>query len=41
LTVNEDEAVPPPGILIGLGLKLEKVTPAGTEPVTDNVTDPE
>jgi hypothetical protein len=35
------EAEPPDGIEIGLGLKVENVTPAGTAPVTDNVTGPE
>ena len=39
--MNEAEVVPLPGILIGFGLNPENVTPAGTEPVTDNVTDPE
>ena len=35
------EALLPDGIEIGLGLKAEKVTPVGTEPVTDSVTGPE
>lgn len=38
--VSVDDALPPDGMLIGLGLKLENVTPEGTEPVVDNVTDP-
>jgi len=41
LIVKLDEAVPPDGTEIGLGLKAEKVTPEGTEPVTDKVTEPE
>ena len=40
-TVNEDVAVLPAGILIGLGLNVEKVTPDGTEPVIESVTEPE
>ncbi len=39
-TVNEAEAVPPEGREIGFGLNVEKVTPLGTEPVTDKVTAP-
>jgi hypothetical protein len=35
------ETDPPEGIMIGLGVKVENVTPAGTEPVTDSVTGPE
>ena len=31
----------PAGMLIGLGVKLENVTPDGTEPVIDRVTEPE
>lgn len=34
-------ALPPDGMEIGLGLKAEKVTPVGAEPVTDSVTGPE
>jgi hypothetical protein len=41
LTVKLEEAVPPDGTEIGLGLKAEKVTPEGTEPVTERVTGPE
>ena len=41
LTVREDVTLPPDGIGTGLGLKLEKVTPEGTEPVIDSVTEPE
>jgi hypothetical protein len=41
LIVSVDDTVPPDGMLIGLGLKVEKVTPDGTEPVIDNVTAPE
>ena len=37
--VRLDDADPPDGIDIGFGLKLE-VTPAGTEPVTESVTEP-
>ena len=37
--VRLDEAVPPEGIEMGFGLKLE-VTPEGTEPVTERVTAP-
>jgi hypothetical protein len=40
LIVNATEAVPPDGILIGLGVKLEKLTP-GEELVTASVTAPE
>ncbi len=41
LTPKLAEALPPDGIEIGLGLNAEKVTPDGTEPVTDSVTGPE
>jgi len=41
LTVSVDDALPEDGILIGLVLKVENVTPEGTGPVTDNVTAPE
>jgi len=40
LIVSVAEAEPPDGIMIGFGLKVENVTPAGTEPVTDRVTGP-
>ena len=40
LIVSVADAVPPEGMLIGLGLKVEKVTPDGTDPVIDNVTGP-
>jgi hypothetical protein len=40
-TVNAEGAFPPEGIEIGFGLNVEKVTPLGTDPVTDKVTDPE
>jgi hypothetical protein len=40
LTVNVDIAVPPEGMLSGLGEKLENVTPDGTEPVIESVTGP-
>ncbi len=40
-TVKVAAALPPDGTEIGLGLKTEKVTPAGTEPVTESVTGPE
>jgi len=35
------EALPPEGTEIGLGLNAEKLTPVGTEPVTDKATGPE
>jgi len=41
LTVKAAEAVPPDGTDTGLGLNVEKVTPVGTDPVTENVTGPE
>ena len=41
MTVREAEALLPDGTEMGLGLKAEKLTPAGTEPVTDSVTGPE
>jgi hypothetical protein len=41
LIVSVADAVPPEGILIGFGLKDEKDTPDGTEPVIDSVTGPE
>jgi hypothetical protein len=40
LIVSTDDAVPADGMLIGFVLKLE-VMPEGSEPVIDNVTDPE
>ena len=40
LTVNAAEAVPPDGTLIGLGVKLEKLTPGGA-PVIASVIAPE
>jgi len=40
LMLNVVVALPPEGIEIGFGLNVEKVTPAGTTPVTDNVTGP-
>jgi hypothetical protein len=41
LTARMEDADPPEGTMIGFGLKLEKVTPAGTEPVVESVTGPE
>lgn len=41
LTVRVAEALPPEGTEIGLGLNAEKLTPVGTEPVTDKATGPE
>lgn len=41
LTVRVAEALPPDGTEIGLGLNAEKLTPVGTEPVTDRATGPE
>ena len=41
MTVKAAEAVPPDGTDTGLGLNVEKVTPVGTDPVTENVTGPE
>ena len=35
------EPEPPAGIVNGLGLKLENVTPVGIDPVTESVTGPE
>ena len=40
LIVRVVEAEPADGTAIGLVLKVENDTPAGTEPVTDNVTGP-
>ena len=39
--VSVAEALPPLGTEIGFGAKPENVTPEGTEPVIDNVTEPE
>jgi len=41
LTVSVEVAVPPDGMLIGFGVNVENVTPDGTEPVIDKVTEPE
>jgi hypothetical protein len=41
LIVSVADKEPPEGTAIGLGLKAEKDTPAGTEPVTDSATEPE
>jgi hypothetical protein len=41
LIVRVAEALPPDGIGIGLVVKAEKVTPAGTAPVGESVTGPE
>jgi hypothetical protein len=40
LIVSVATAAPPEGMLIGLGLNAEKVTPDGTEPVIESVTGP-
>jgi hypothetical protein len=41
LMVRVAEALPLDGTEMGFGLKAEKVTPAGTEPVTESATGPE
>jgi hypothetical protein len=40
-TVKVADVEPPDGIVTGFGLKLEKVTSGGTEPVMESVTGPE
>jgi hypothetical protein len=41
LIVRVAEVLPPEGSDIGLGLNTEKLTPVGTDPVTESATEPE